>query len=67
MLWTIWYCVLAGLKVLFKALAVMGLAGLGGGALAQGLKGEKDALAAGVGVFFLVGALLLFMAWYWPR
>jgi len=65
--WTIYYCVLAVLKIICKALAVMGLAGLGGGALAQGLKGEKDPLAAGIGAFLLTGALILFLAWYWPR
>lgn len=65
--WTIYYCVLAVLKVIFKALTVMGLAGLGTGALAQGLKGEKDPLAAGVGAFLMAGALILFLAWYWPR
>jgi hypothetical protein len=65
--WAVFYCVLAVLKTLFKALTVMGLAGLGSGALAQGLRGEKDPLAAGVGAFLLMGALILFMAWYWPR
>jgi hypothetical protein len=55
------------LKTIFKALTVMGLTGLGGGALAQGLRGEKDPLAAGVGAFLLMGALILFVAWYWPR
>ena len=65
MFWTIYYCVLGVLEVLFKALTVMGLAGLGGGALTLGLKGEKDALAAGAGIFLLVGALILFTTWYW--
>jgi hypothetical protein len=37
--WTIYYCVLAVLKIIFKALVMA--PGLGG-ALAQGLKGEKD-------------------------
>src|SRR5262245_4396556 len=65
--WTIYYCVLAVLKIILKALTVMGLAGLATGALAQGLKGEKDPLAAGVGAFLMAGALILFLAWYWPR
>lgn len=65
--WTIYYCVLGVLKVIFKALTVMGLTGLGGAALVQGLKGEKEPLAAGVGAFLLMGALILFLAWYWPR
>ena len=57
----------AWLLVILKALAVMGLAGVGGGALIQGLKGEKDGIAAGVGIFLLVGVVFLVRAWYWPH
>jgi hypothetical protein len=67
MFWAYLCSIAAWLLVILKALAVMGLAGIGGGALVQGLKGEKDGISAGIGIFLLVGALFLVRAWYWPH
>ena len=67
MFWTILYWIYDWLIILLKALVIMSLAGVAGGALTQGLKGEKDPFSAGLGVFVLVGALFLVLAWYGPR
>jgi hypothetical protein len=60
-----------GLVTFFKGLAVMAMAGIGGWALTLGLSKistqAENAIAVGIGLFFLMGSLLLFIVWFRHR
>jgi hypothetical protein len=57
-----------GLVTFLKGLTVLGIAGAGVWALIVGLSKARtpgvNALAIGLGLFFLVGSAVLFLAWF---
>jgi len=56
-----------GLVTGLKVLTVMVLAGLAAVQLHFALVVRSDSFALGIGVFLLVGALLLYQVWFWRK
>jgi hypothetical protein len=61
-----------GFATFLKGLGVMATTGIGGWLLTLGLskaagRPAEDAIAVGLGLFFLVGSMLLFLVWFRHR
>jgi hypothetical protein len=60
-------CDLPGLIIGLKALAVMLLAAFAAVQLHFAIFERPDSFAVGIGVFLLIGALLLYQIWFWRK